>query len=46
MALGAIQVIRDNHLNFLDTEDVMGGKKQKKGKKKDVPVVGKGKKCK
>lgn len=45
VALGLLQVIRDNRLNFLDTEDVMG--KKGKGKKKGAaPVVGKGKKCK
>lgn len=44
MALGMLQVIRDNRLNFLDTEDVMG--KKGKGKKKaGLPVKG-GKGCK
>ena len=41
MACGLLQVIRDNRLDFLNTEDVMG--KKGKGKKKAV-VVGKGKK--
>lgn len=45
ISCGLLQVIRDNRIDFLDTEDAMGKKGKGKKQKKVAPVKG-GKKCK